>query len=518
MRGGKGYLLFQRRSVFFLLLLAVAAIIVAVISLALLIATRPPGNDSPEAGFARDMMVYHAQAVEMAEIMRDKTESEEIRFMATDIALTQQAQIGMMQGWLSTWGLPVVSTEPPMAWMDHPVEGLMPGMATPDEMDRLREASPEEADVLFLRLMIDHHKAAIPMAEAVLERTDRPEVRQLAEAIANSQQLEIQLMQEMLRERGAQPVEGQPTVPHEGHEGHGSGEVSLTRQELMTGITHGATLAATVFLAGIAAFVALVWLPASRAFRIERNGVVSFSHLMWALFVLLVIAGMVEISLYAVRASGEPFTPKLFGQALFDTRVGQVWLARLGFAFIMVLVGTWALREGKPSYWWVAAGLGSVLLLSLTQLSHAAAEGSFLPFLADWLHVIAASLWMGGLLGFPTLLLGPLRAMESDTRAKLLVRTVRRFSKMATIAVTILLVTGIYAILLHVPSLADLIGTPYGRALIMKLGLVAFVLAMGAMNLIGRGQGPFGRRVGAEFLLALGVFVATGFLTSLPPP
>jgi uncharacterized protein (DUF305 family) len=47
------------------------------------------------------MMVHHAQAVEMAEIVRDRTENPQTRTLATDIALTQQAQIGQMQGWLA---------------------------------------------------------------------------------------------------------------------------------------------------------------------------------------------------------------------------------------------------------------------------------------------------------------------------------------------------------------------------------------------------------------------------------
>ena len=205
-----------------LLLVALLAAFFAGASLTLLVAPEPPGEGSPEAGFARDMRVHHAQAVQMAEIVRDKTERAEIRTLAADIALTQQAQIGMMLGWLDVWGLPASGTEPAMGWMGHPTEGRMPGMATPQEIVRLREAPPEEADEQFLWLMIRHHRAAIPMAEAILERTERPEVRQLAEAIANSQQAEIQTMQEMLRERGAAPVEDRQSVPHEGHEVHGS--------------------------------------------------------------------------------------------------------------------------------------------------------------------------------------------------------------------------------------------------------------------------------------------------------
>ncbi|MDQ3302087.1 MAG: DUF305 domain-containing protein, partial [Actinomycetota bacterium] len=161
-----------------------------------------PAEDSAEAGFARDMMVHHAQAVQMAEIVRDETESEEIRTMAADIALTQQAQIGQMQGWLAVWGLPATDTGPAMTWMGHPTEGRMPGMASPQELDELQKATPEEADVLFLQLMIPHHEAAVPMAEAVLEETDRPEVERLAGAIIASQQSEIQLMQGLLNQRG----------------------------------------------------------------------------------------------------------------------------------------------------------------------------------------------------------------------------------------------------------------------------------------------------------------------------
>jgi uncharacterized protein (DUF305 family) len=179
---------------------------------AALLVTQPPGNDSAEAGFARDMMVHHAQAVEMAEIVRDKTGSEEVRILAADMALTQQAQIGQMQGWLAVWELPVTGNEPPMSWMGHPTQGRMPGMATPEEINRLRKLPPEEANKLFLRLMIPHHQAAVPMAEAILGHTDRPEVRQLAEAISASQRAEIGVMQDTLWDMGAATVEDEPSM------------------------------------------------------------------------------------------------------------------------------------------------------------------------------------------------------------------------------------------------------------------------------------------------------------------
>ncbi len=194
-------------------LLAFLATVVAVVVMALYIGSRPPGDGSAEAGFARDMIVHHSQAVEMAEIVRDKTGSEEIRTLASDIALTQQAQIGQMQGWLNVWGLPQTGTEPAMAWMGSPMEGLMPGMASSGEIRKLQSAPPEEADRMFLRLMITHHEAAIPMAGAILERTDRPEVEELASAIQASQRAEIQTMQEMLRDMGGKAPSGMESMP-----------------------------------------------------------------------------------------------------------------------------------------------------------------------------------------------------------------------------------------------------------------------------------------------------------------
>ena len=191
-----------------ILLLAAAATLFAALALWLYLTNAEPGDGSAEAGFARDMSVHHAQAVEMAEIVRDKTESADVRLMATDMALTQQGQIGRMQGWLDAWNLPATGAEPAMSWMGHPTEGRMPGMASPEEIERLQKASPEEADKMFFRLMIPHHQAAVPMAEAVMEETDRPEVENLAGAIAASQQGEIELMREKLEERGAEAPSG----------------------------------------------------------------------------------------------------------------------------------------------------------------------------------------------------------------------------------------------------------------------------------------------------------------------
>jgi uncharacterized protein (DUF305 family) len=190
--------------------IAVAALIAAVVAgagaywWAAARATTTPGPTSAEAGFARDMQVHHIQGVEMALIVRDRTDDPDVRRMAYDIATTQGHQAGQLYGWLTAWGLNQLGSGPPMAWMDHTGHGmgaLMPGMATPEQMAALAAASGVEAERTFLRLMIAHHRGALDMSEAVLQRTAHPAVVAFARAVLVSQQSEIDLMTAMLEER-----------------------------------------------------------------------------------------------------------------------------------------------------------------------------------------------------------------------------------------------------------------------------------------------------------------------------
>ena len=165
-----------------------------------------PGPASAEAGFARDMQAHHIQGVEMAMLVRDRTGDPDVRQMAYDIATTQGHQAGQLYGWLAAWGLNQMGSQPPMAWMGHTGHGrdaLMPGMATTAEMNALSAATAVEAERRFLTLMIAHHRGALEMAQAVLERSDHPVVVAFARAVLASQQSEIDLMTTMLQERAA---------------------------------------------------------------------------------------------------------------------------------------------------------------------------------------------------------------------------------------------------------------------------------------------------------------------------
>ncbi len=163
-----------------------------------------PGPASAEAGFARDMQVHHLQGVEMSTLVRDRSDDPDMRRMAYDMATTQGHQAGQLYGWLAAWGLGQLGSQPPMTWMGHTGHGmgaLMPGMATPEQVKDLAAASGVAAERIFLRLMIAHHRGALEMSEAILERSEHPAVVAFARAVLVSQRSEIDLMTTMLEAR-----------------------------------------------------------------------------------------------------------------------------------------------------------------------------------------------------------------------------------------------------------------------------------------------------------------------------
>jgi uncharacterized protein (DUF305 family) len=172
-----------------------------------------PSAGSVDVGFARDMSAHHLQAVEMANLALQRSTDEAVRGLAFDISSTQQNQVGRMQGWLSLWGLSITGGDR-MAWMGdhagHDMSGMsggqMPGMASEEELARLRGLSGEEFDVLFLQLMTRHHQGGYDMAQHAVENAAEPAVRTLARTIVEAQSAEVELMTDMLAERGAEPL------------------------------------------------------------------------------------------------------------------------------------------------------------------------------------------------------------------------------------------------------------------------------------------------------------------------
>ncbi|MBM0234607.1 DUF305 domain-containing protein [Micromonospora sp. STR1_7] len=159
-----------------------------------------PGDASVEAGFARDMTTHHAQAVEMSLIAYRSATLPEVRQIAVDIATGQQGEIGAMQTWLREWELSPTGSQPPMSWMSDGAtvkDGLMPGMATPQQMAALRDAKGIEVDRQFLTLMYDHHLGGIHMIDAALDETDNAEVVRMAQTMKATQQSELNNLRQL---------------------------------------------------------------------------------------------------------------------------------------------------------------------------------------------------------------------------------------------------------------------------------------------------------------------------------
>ncbi|MBI3635047.1 MAG: CopD family protein [Candidatus Rokubacteria bacterium] len=228
--------------------------------------------------------------------------------------------------------------------------------------------------------------------------------------------------------------------------------------------------------------------------------------------------------------------PLAWRRVLLETQAGNVWLARLGLLTLLAaFVGIrWDVARSVD---WTAAraesvALGVAALALIAGAGHAAAvePGAAGAMLVDALHLFAAGLWIGGLL--PLALLARAAAGEDGADARpYAVLAARRFSRAALLLVLVLLITGAGNALTHVGNVAGLVGTPYGRLLLTKLGLLAPILALGAWHrgrVLPRLHGEAAREgrpalrrlaagVGVEAALALALLAVVAAMGSTPP-
>ena len=219
---------------------------------------------------------------------------------------------------------------------------------------------------------------------------------------------------------------------------------------------------------------------------------------------------------------------------LGETAWGGLWLWRMGLAAIFALFAAAltapAVRESGRAVLAarvlaIAAGCGVLWTLSLT--SHAAATAGIrdLAVAVDFVHLLAAAVWVGGLfhlcIGIPLFL----RILSARQQRECLGRLVPRFSVAAGLSVGVLIVTGVFSGWAQV-TVPEALSVPYGRALTIKVVLVAALLIIGAVNLfwvrpgLARRDGRerwLRRTVSAEVVIAVLVLGVVGLLTSLEP-
>jgi len=176
------------------------------------------------------------------------------------------------------------------------------------------------------------------------------------------------------------------------------------------------------------------------------------------------------------------------------------------------------------------AAAGAVLLVPGTagHAGQTAPRGLSLAF--DWLHLVAGSVWVGGLIGLVVLA----ATLPAARRVAALVVCVPRFSNVALVSVLVLIGAGIGSAVQHLPTLASLWQTSYGKALLVKIALLGAALLLAAVNLLrtvprfracaqrpelGPPTASLLRRVVAgESVLVAGAVLAAAVLSSLAPP
>jgi copper transport protein len=296
---------------------------------------------------------------------------------------------------------------------------------------------------------------------------------------------------------------------------------------------------------GLLAFLLAVWWPAVVAAGPAAGGDASKRFVTRLRRVLLVTAllgllsALAGVGLQSAESAGEPFFSALTFtvlESVVSTRFGTVWTAAAA-AWLLVAVASCLMRPGtrRPAASVALAGVPLLGLLTLPALAgHASVQHPVWLFLPDNLvHVAAMSVWLGGLVSLLAVLPAATRALEPAERTRLLAATLQRFSPIALGSVVVLLATGTVQALLQISAWSQLLHTAYGRAVLVKVGLLAILIALGAINRRrtvpglrrraeeGTSPGALGvvlrRTLRAEVALVAVVLAVTGALAGYSP-
>ena len=258
-----------------------------------------------------------------------------------------------------------------------------------------------------------------------------------------------------------------------------------------------ADLAATIVLVGGLFSAALIAPPSESGRRWRWRAVAALAVVLPAEFCVTALR-MYEVS---------GLHGRVLVLDLLRMRWGLLWMGRS--AGVALLAAGGSLPAGP------LAALAAVWLVLRSFQGHAGAHGT-LPALVDWLHLLAAAAWLGGLVQLALLARPVPVAIAARVRA------------LATVALALLVPAGAYAAFLHVPHLHLFTESPYGKTLIAKLVLAAVLMALGAVNHFGHvpamrrrepeAETSLVRAVRFEVLVGTLVLALTALLGVLPMP
>lgn len=231
--------------------------------------------------------------------------------------------------------------------------------------------------------------------------------------------------------------------------------------------------------------------------------------------------GVLAFILRAEDALQLPFDRLLYGDLApiaNGTRFGSAFIAMtLGYALVTAFLFLGWLTD-RVALLWAALVLGLLFASGLALSGHSAVDAgaSWKSQLADWVHLSAAMLWIGGLV--------QLGAVVWPLAPELRRRAFLGFSRLATVLIGALLLAGIYLSLLRLPRVSDLWSTGYGHVLLVKLSLVALALSWGAAHKflaaprVSAGSGRLRRSLVGESLVGMAVLLAAAVLVDSQPP
>jgi putative copper export protein len=209
---------------------------------------------------------------------------------------------------------------------------------------------------------------------------------------------------------------------------------------------------------------------------------------LWNLFFfalgLLIAGSAAGLVVRSVKMSGQPLSgiSSVLPLVLFKTHYGTVWLVRIGSLILLAISGAFTrYRDTRASLVFMMI-LSLSVAMTASASGHGADAGDFsIPELVDWLHLIAACLWGGGLM---VLVMSVLPGLTGNGKGSpvLLSRVADRFSAMAGISVAVIVVTAIYNFYLDVGSPDPMMKSPYGLAVSAKILLLLLLINIGAFN------------------------------------
>jgi putative copper export protein len=209
--------------------------------------------------------------------------------------------------------------------------------------------------------------------------------------------------------------------------------------------------------------------------------------------------------------------------AVFSNWWGLVWLLQVAATLVVVLL----LGERTIGSPWVIA-VQTIVVLTLSPTGHALAvvntNARLMALAAAWLHLLAISVWLGGVMVLAHALPTALTQIAQAERAAFARGVLARFSNVAIPMVSVMMLTGLYAMWLHLPSLRTFVESGYGKTLLVKIVVVGSILYLGSRHFVAghsrrANSVQFNcRALTVEAALALAAIAISAFLVAQAPP